>query len=174
MIDITKQQANSFWAICSKYLTQKTDMRVVKELVSESTDLKLTSLSKIYVSLLKSISNRQGMPKAIGNVSRLSLVLFDFSPVNIYKQYGLDWKMLFNEIKNKIKPKSRMNKNVPQNYWVVFTKGALDGAAFLTKFKSGKHFAEIGRKGQEVLRKRYPGMASEWGKKGGRPRKNNI
>jgi general stress protein YciG len=37
-----------------------------------------------------------------------------------------------------------------------------------------KHFVAIGKKGQEVLRKRYPGMASEWGKKGGRPRKNNL
>lgn len=35
-----------------------------------------------------------------------------------------------------------MNKKVPQNYWVVFSKGALDGAAFLSKFKSGEHYTE--------------------------------
>jgi len=35
-----------------------------------------------------------------------------------------------------------------------------------------EHFSEIGRKGQEKMRELHPGMASEWGKKGGRPRKH--
>ncbi len=51
--------------------------------------------------------------------------------------------------------------------------GRKGGLALLNK-RGKKHFAEIGKKGQEVLKKRYPGMASEWGKKGGRPRKNNL
>lgn len=51
--------------------------------------------------------------------------------------------------------------------------GRKGGLALLAK-RGNKHFAEIGKKGQEILRKRYPNMASEWGKKGGRPRKNNL
>ena len=51
--------------------------------------------------------------------------------------------------------------------------GKKGGLALFAKHGS-KHFAEIGKKGQEILRKRYPNMASEWGKKGGRPRKNNL
>ena len=51
--------------------------------------------------------------------------------------------------------------------------GRKGGLALLSK-RGKKHFAEIGKKGQEVIKKRYPGMASTWGKKGGRPRKNNI
>jgi len=51
--------------------------------------------------------------------------------------------------------------------------GKKGGLALLAKH-GGKHFAEIGKRGQEILRKRYPNMASEWGKKGGRPRKNNL
>lgn len=141
-IKITKQQAESFWAICSEYLNQKTDMRAVRELVSKSANPRLTSLSKIYVRLLESMSNKQGMPKSIGNVRRLSTVLSAFSPADVHERYGLDWLALFDEIKRKIKPQSRMNKGVPQNYWVVFAKGALDSAAFLSKFKSGEHFAE--------------------------------
>lgn len=142
MLEITKQQAESFWAICSRYLAQKTEMGAVRELVAESANPRLTDLSEIYVRLLKSISNKQGMPKSIGNVRRLSSVLSAFSPTKIHERYGLDWEALFDEIKTKIKPQSRMNKKVPQNYWVVFSKGALDGAAFLSKFKSGEHFTE--------------------------------
>ncbi|MFC1931896.1 hypothetical protein ACFLXJ_06860 [Chloroflexota bacterium] len=51
--------------------------------------------------------------------------------------------------------------------------GKKGGLALLAKCGS-KHFAEIGKKGQKILRKRYPNMASEWGKKGGRPRKYNL
>lgn len=51
--------------------------------------------------------------------------------------------------------------------------GRKGGLALLSK-RGKKHFAEIGKKGQEVIKKRYPGMASTWGKKGGRPRKNNV
>ena len=51
--------------------------------------------------------------------------------------------------------------------------GRKGGLALLNK-RGKKHFAEIGKKGQEVIKKRYPGMASTWCKKGGRPRKNNT
>jgi len=51
--------------------------------------------------------------------------------------------------------------------------GRKGGLALLAKHGSN-HFVEIGQKGQKTLRERYPGMASEWGKKGGRPKKNNI
>ena len=51
--------------------------------------------------------------------------------------------------------------------------GRKGGLALLSR-RGKKHFAEIGKKGQEVMKKHYPGMASTWGKKGGRPRKNNV
>lgn len=51
--------------------------------------------------------------------------------------------------------------------------GRKGGLALLSK-RGTKHFAEIGKKGQEIVKERYPGMASTWGKKGGRPRKNSI
>jgi hypothetical protein len=88
------------------------------------------------------MSNKQGMSKSIGNVRELSTVLYAFSPVDVREHYGLDWMALFDNIRKKTEPKSRMNKNVPQNYWVVFSKGALDGAAFLSKFRSAEHFVE--------------------------------
>ena len=51
--------------------------------------------------------------------------------------------------------------------------GRKGGLTLLSK-RGKKHFAEIGKKGQGIMKKRYPGMASTWGKKGGRPRKNNL
>ena len=37
-----------------------------------------------------------------------------------------------------------------------------------------EHFSKIGKQGQKALRERHPGMAREWGKKGGRPKKPNL
>jgi hypothetical protein len=51
--------------------------------------------------------------------------------------------------------------------------GRRGGLSLLSK-RGTKHFAEIGKKGQDTIKRVYPGMASTWGKKGGRPRKNNI
>lgn len=36
------------------------------------------------------------------------------------------------------------------------------------------HFVVIGRMGQAVMRRKHPGMAAEWGKRGGRPRKPRL
>jgi general stress protein YciG len=35
-------------------------------------------------------------------------------------------------------------------------------------------FSEIGRAGQQAMRGKYPGMAGEWGRRGGRPRKRSL
>jgi hypothetical protein len=36
------------------------------------------------------------------------------------------------------------------------------------------YFAAIGKRGQAVMRQTHPGMASKWGKLGGRPRKPRL
>ena len=39
-------------------------------------------------------------------------------------------------------------------------------------YNHGREFySRIGRIGQAVTRQRYPGMAAEWGRRGGRPKK---
>ena len=41
--------------------------------------------------------------------------------------------------------------------------------------KQGRPFyVEIGRRGQQEMRRRYPGMARSWGKMGGRPCKQSL
>lgn len=51
--------------------------------------------------------------------------------------------------------------------------GRRGGLSLLAK-KGKEFYVEIGRRGQSVMRARYPNMAKEWGKKGGRPRKSNL
>ena len=51
--------------------------------------------------------------------------------------------------------------------------GRRGGLAVLARY-GRMHFSVIGVKGQRILRNQYPGMASIWGKLGGRPRKLNL
>jgi hypothetical protein len=45
------------------------------------------------------------------------------------------------------------------------------GGLKLLQTRGRYYFVVIGRKGQEAMRRKYPGMATEWGKLGGRPKK---
>ncbi len=55
----------------------------------------------------------------------------------------------------------------------VYEAGRMGGLK-LYREKGGDYFRAIGQKGQKVMRERYPGKASEWGKKGGRPKKPDM
>ncbi|MFO7773181.1 MAG: hypothetical protein R6V59_04475 [Dehalococcoidia bacterium] len=45
--------------------------------------------------------------------------------------------------------------------------------AVLTR-RGRSFYSHIGKKGQLVMRQRYPNMAREWGKRGGRPKKLTL
>jgi general stress protein YciG len=55
----------------------------------------------------------------------------------------------------------------------VIEAGKRGGLAVL-KNRGREFYAEIGRKGQKAMRAKYPDSASEWGRKGGRPRKLDL
>ena len=55
----------------------------------------------------------------------------------------------------------------------VVEAGRIGGLTVL-RTRGAEFYSRIGKKGQEAMRKKYPGMATKWGKKGGRPRKANL
>ena len=48
------------------------------------------------------------------------------------------------------------------------------GGLVILRTRGRSYFVELGHRGQRAMRLRYPGMASEWGRLGGRPRKPNL
>ena len=48
------------------------------------------------------------------------------------------------------------------------------GGLKLLETRGCNYFVVIGRKGQAVMRQKHPGMASRWGKLGGRPKKPTL
>lgn len=57
--------------------------------------------------------------------------------------------------------------------WTVTEAGRKGGLTLLST-KGREHFVMIGRRGQQELRRKYPGKAAERGRKGGRPRKPKL
>lgn len=51
--------------------------------------------------------------------------------------------------------------------------GRRGGLTVLTKY-GRDYYMQLGRKGQLAMRRKYPCMASRWGKLGGRPKKPKL
>ena len=55
----------------------------------------------------------------------------------------------------------------------VIEAGQKGGFTVLQRY-GRQFFVDIGEKGQKAMRQKYPNMASEWGKLGGRPKKLTL
>lgn len=55
----------------------------------------------------------------------------------------------------------------------VIEAGRRGGLSALRKL-GRKFYVQIGQKGQITMRQKYPNMAREWGRRGGRPKKSNL
>ena len=113
------------------------------------------TLKDIYEQALSSLCNRDRMSKYINfnryricnyiNFERrnqLKELLFDFNPVKVKEKYGERWEPLiaaFNEkIGLKIEPQEKKSR-----LWVIFGKGVISSAIFLSEFKDKKDFDDF-------------------------------
>jgi hypothetical protein len=55
----------------------------------------------------------------------------------------------------------------------VVEAGRIGGLTVL-RTRGTEFYSRIGKKGQVVMRQKYPNMASKWGKLGGRPKKPTL
>lgn len=57
---------------------------------------------------------------------------------------------------------------------VTVAEAGRRGGLSLLRKRGRKFYSQIGRKGQKTTREKYPNMAREWGKLGGRPKKYSL
>lgn len=98
------------------------------------------SISGLYKAFLMHAQNRQGMPNSIGDIDKLSSILFDFDHIRVYEQYG-NWETLFDAIVgSNYKPPGRMVKSNNKSHWVIYCKSIISIAEFLSAYKSVGEF----------------------------------
>ena len=128
------------WAEANAYLSGRVATTLLREYMSMADSTNLTRMPELYQAFLQSLYNRQGMPNSIGDIARLAPVLCGFDHQAVQQRYSSGWEGLFDTIKQCVKPTSRMDKANGHNYWVVFSKGCLSVAKYLSKFESAEDF----------------------------------
>ena len=124
------------WNSALSYLAERADMELVRQHMSLPEVSRPEHFSDVYLRFLKSLANRQGMPRTIGEVERLAPVFCDFDHQRTLQRYRTGWETLFDVIRETVRPSSRMDKDNPHSYWVIFCKGSISGASYLARFHS--------------------------------------
>jgi len=104
---------------------------------------KADTMEDVYWYMLSSLTNKVGMRATIGDIDVLGNYLFHFDPYLTHAHYQDDWKKLFKEIQDNYDPPGPMNIRNNNSYWVIFCKGILSGAEFLSSFESYDAFDEF-------------------------------
>ena len=103
-------------------------------------------MPELFLRLLKSAQNanmKAGViGKAVGSVSALGKVLFNFDVAKTLKKYSGKPENLLQDIEKTLKPRGKIRKE-PKCIWPLYCKTILSAALFLSQFKSGEDFYQF-------------------------------
>ena len=98
------------------------------------------SMSDVFKQMIISLKNKQGYLNFIADEKEMDKILFNFNPKSVFETYREDWKKLFDKFAEKFKSRYKMDINNKRNAWVMYSKGVLSGAKFLSNFNSVREF----------------------------------
>jgi hypothetical protein len=101
------------------------------------------TLNQTYLSLLVSAQNANMKTSviggSIGGVENLGLVLFDFNPTEVVKNYGVNANQVLLDIEEKLQPLGKVRKT-SRSIWPKYCETILSAAYFFKQFTSGDEF----------------------------------
>ena len=121
------------------YIGERVTQEVLEHYLTLYRHNSLASLAETFERILESVKERQGMPYAIGNLSPLRPLLYDFDPQRILANFE-DWQTIFKHIQSNYVPPGRMDIDNSKSYWVIFSKSILATARFLSRFATIEEF----------------------------------
>jgi len=122
------------------FLKEKVGEKILRAQLDYYEKFSAKSLKVIFQHMLNSLKNKQGYVNFIAATEDMSTILFQFDPVKVHDYYNGDWKKLFIKFRNKFGKYYKMKINDNRNAWVIYTKGVLSCAKFLSNFKNVKDF----------------------------------
>jgi hypothetical protein len=125
------------------YLVSKIGKNVLEQKLNHYRYHKADTMDDLFWYMLNSLINKVGMRATIGDIDVLGDYLFNFDPYQTHAHYQDNWKKLFKRIQVDYTPPGPMNEKNKNSYWVIFTKGILSGAEFLSQFESYEGFDEF-------------------------------
>jgi len=131
------------YAAAYDYLESRIGKEALEHKLNHYRQYKVDNIHDVFWHLLNSLTNKVGMRATIGAIDPLEPFLFGFDPWQTHSHYQEDWKLLLIDIKENHTAPGPMDLKKPNSYWVIFCKGILSGAEFLSRFNSFKSFDEF-------------------------------
>jgi hypothetical protein len=97
----------------------------------------------VFKQMIQSLKNKQGYVNFIADVDQMRSILQDFHPLRVIAKFKYEWESLFNEFQRKFGKNYKMDINNKRNAWVMYSKGVLSCANFLSNFESLEKFDEF-------------------------------
>ena len=123
-----------------KYLLQEVGEKVLSTELNHYIQYTPTSLNDIYRGMVISLKNKQGYMNFIGKTEDMREILIDFDPKAVHEKFNEDWEKLVMVFKEKFGIKYNIDLSNKKNAWVMYSKGVLSCAQFLTRFASLEDF----------------------------------
>lgn len=77
------------------------------------------SMRDIFKKMIGTLKNKQGYVNFIADVEQMDSILLKFDPKKVFRKFGDQWEILFNEFKNKFGKDYRMDIKNKRNAWVI-------------------------------------------------------
>ena len=105
--------------------------------------VKTETMKDLFRILVDAAICTKRMREAIGAIEPLQKALCGFDPKRLHFQYGENWELLANSIRDQYevpKVSESTNQDLDWTHWEMFCKIALSGACFLSQLKSMQTF----------------------------------
>lgn len=101
------------------------------------------SIRDVFRQMVQTLKNKQGYVHFIADVEYMREILQEYDPQCIANRYNNKWESLFKEFKKIFGKNYKMDIANKRNAWVIYSKGVLSCAAFLSNFETIKDFDEF-------------------------------
>jgi hypothetical protein len=137
---VSNQKLILLYTLAYEFLVSKIGQYALEQKLNHYRQHKAETMEDVFWYLINSLTNKVGMRATIGDIDALGQFLFNFDPIQCRAHYQDNWEKLFKKIQDNHTPPGPMKINNKNSYWVIFCKGILSGAEFLSKFESYKAF----------------------------------
>jgi len=125
------------------FLESKVDKSVLQKHLTYYETNTPDSMSEVFRQMVNSLKNKQGYVNFIADTEDMRVILEGFDNHLILKKFGLDWEKLFCEFQNKFATRYKMDITNKRNAWVMYCKGVLSCANFLSNFQNIEAFKDF-------------------------------
>lgn len=122
-----------------KFLEKKVGKETLNEELSYYSNCKPENLNAIFKRMLVSLKNKQGYVNFVAPIEEMEEILLDYDCHRVLKEYDANYEKLFLLFKAKF-PKYKFDLNNKRNAWVMYSKGVLSCAKFLSTFADSEQF----------------------------------